>query len=168
MEEDCNGSYHEPNIEDDYSVDSLGVRYHLKEYSIRELKNAQKLFNLWHASPRNAIEREFGVLKKGFAIIASSTEPQYTFDAQRDVFVACCILHNFLMSIDPDEELIADVDRELLNSRRRLRRNAIDEDTEEGKVIRDNIAAQMWKAYNSSGFEWDSESKLFLAKYVKP
>ena len=23
MEEDCNGSYHEPNIEDDYSVDSL-------------------------------------------------------------------------------------------------------------------------------------------------
>uniref|UniRef100_A0A803N8A2 DDE Tnp4 domain-containing protein n=1 Tax=Chenopodium quinoa TaxID=63459 RepID=A0A803N8A2_CHEQI len=50
-------------------------------------------------------------------------------------------------SIDPDEELIAEVDRELLNSRRRPRRNAINEDTEEGKNIRDNIAAQMWNAY---------------------
>ena len=87
------------------------------------------------------------MLKKGFTIIASSTEPHYTFDAQKDVFLACCTLHNFLMSIDPDEELIADVDRELLNSRRRLRHNAIDEDTEEGKIIRDNVAAQMWKAY---------------------
>uniref|UniRef100_A0A803L9I9 Nuclease HARBI1 n=2 Tax=Chenopodium quinoa TaxID=63459 RepID=A0A803L9I9_CHEQI len=124
-----------------------GVRYHLKEYSFRAPENAQELFNLRHASLRNAIERAFGVLKKRFAIIASSTEPHYTFDTQRDVFLACCILHNFLMSIDPDEELIAEVDRELLNSRRRPRRNAIDEDTEEGKIIRDNIASQMWNAY---------------------
>uniref|UniRef100_A0A803KPA7 DDE Tnp4 domain-containing protein n=1 Tax=Chenopodium quinoa TaxID=63459 RepID=A0A803KPA7_CHEQI len=98
-----------------------GVRYHLKEYSVCAPENAQELFNLRHASLRNAIKRAFGVLKKRFAIIAMST--------------------------DPDEELIAEVDRELLNSRRRPRRNAIDEDTEKGKIIRDNIAAQMWNAY---------------------
>ncbi|XP_056685325.1 uncharacterized protein [Spinacia oleracea] len=124
-----------------------GVRYHLKEYSSRAPENAKELFNLRHASLRNAIERALGVLKKRFSLIASSTEPYFTFDTQRDVFLAGCILHNFLMGIDPDEELIAEVDRELLSSRRRNRHNAIDEDTEEGKIIRDNIAAQMWIDY---------------------
>nr|KAJ0211521.1 hypothetical protein LSAT_V11C400162550 [Lactuca sativa] len=46
-----------------------GVRYHLKEYSARALENAKELFNLRHASLRNAIERAFGVLKRRFPII---------------------------------------------------------------------------------------------------
>ena len=46
-----------------------GVRYHLKEYSICSPENAKELFNLRHASLRNAIERAFGVLKKRFSII---------------------------------------------------------------------------------------------------
>ena len=42
-----------------------GVRYHLKEYSKRNPpQNHKELFNLRHASLRNAIERTFGVLKK--------------------------------------------------------------------------------------------------------
>ena len=52
-----------------------GVRYHLKEYSIRFPENVKELFNLRHASLRNAIERAFGVLKKIFPIIASTTKP---------------------------------------------------------------------------------------------
>ena len=47
----------------------MGVRYHLKEYSVRLLENAKKLFNLRHASLRTTIERAFGVLKKRFPII---------------------------------------------------------------------------------------------------
>lgn len=43
-----------------------GVRYHLKEYSCRAPQNPRELFNLHHSSLRNAIERAFGVLKKGF------------------------------------------------------------------------------------------------------
>lgn len=125
-----------------------GVRYHLKEYSSRGPENAQELFNLRHASLRNAIERAFGVLKKRFAIIASSTEPHYSFETQRDIVLACCILHNFLMAIDPDEKLIAEVDRELSNRSARIRRNNVgDDDSEEGKIIRDNIAAEMWNNY---------------------
>ncbi|CAI9302075.1 unnamed protein product [Lactuca saligna] len=46
-----------------------GVRYHLKEYSTRAPQNARELFNLRHASLRNAIERAFGVLKRRFPII---------------------------------------------------------------------------------------------------
>nr|KAJ0214489.1 hypothetical protein LSAT_V11C400206730 [Lactuca sativa] len=46
-----------------------GVRYHLKEYSMRAPQNSKELFNLCHASLRNAIERAFGVLKRRFPII---------------------------------------------------------------------------------------------------
>ncbi|XLR52988.1 hypothetical protein S83_003660, partial [Arachis hypogaea] len=37
-----------------------GVWYHLKEYSVRELQNLKKLFNNYHSSLENVIERCFG------------------------------------------------------------------------------------------------------------
>nr|KAJ0223560.1 hypothetical protein LSAT_V11C200090390 [Lactuca sativa] len=46
-----------------------GVKYHLKEYSMRGPQNSKELFNLRHASLHNAIERAFGVLKRRFPII---------------------------------------------------------------------------------------------------
>jgi len=49
-----------------------GVKYHLKEYSHRGPQNPEELFNHWHSSLRNVIERTFGVLKKWFP-----TEPHY-------------------------------------------------------------------------------------------
>ena len=60
-------------------------------------------------------ERSFGVLKKRFLILGSGTEPYYSVETQADmVIVGCrCILHNYLMGIDPDERLIAEVDAEL-------------------------------------------------------
>ena len=64
---------------------------------------------------RNAIERALGVLKKRFRIIASGTEPHYLVDTQYDIILACCILHNYLMGVDPDERLIAKVNRELFS-----------------------------------------------------
>ncbi|XLS46787.1 hypothetical protein HN51_021145, partial [Arachis hypogaea] len=81
------------------------VRYHLKEYARRGPENEKELFNLRHASLRNVIER--------FAIITSGTEPHYDFEIMTEIVLACCILHNFLMGVDPDPHLIAQVDREL-------------------------------------------------------
>ena len=78
-----------------------GVRYHLKEYSARAPQNARELFNLRHASLRNSIERAFGVLKKRFPIIRSSTEPFYSCETHSNIFLACCILHNFLLRARP-------------------------------------------------------------------
>ncbi|XP_028116143.1 putative nuclease HARBI1 [Camellia sinensis] len=49
------------------------TRYHLKEYSVHQPENSRELFNLRHASLRNAIERAFGVLKKRFPILGSGT-----------------------------------------------------------------------------------------------
>ena len=71
-----------------------GVRYYLKEYSIRSPENAKQLFNLRHASLCNAIERAFHVLEKRFSIIASTTEPSYCIDTQNEIILSCCILHN--------------------------------------------------------------------------
>ncbi|XLS97323.1 hypothetical protein HN51_040058 [Arachis hypogaea] len=76
-------------------------------------KNEKELFNFRHALLRNVIERSFGVLKKRFAIITSGTEPHYDVETMTKIVLACFILHNFLMGVDPDSYLIAQVDREL-------------------------------------------------------
>ncbi|XP_050277871.1 uncharacterized protein LOC126719344 [Quercus robur] len=93
-----------------------GVRYHLKEYVVRPLENAKELFNLRHASLRTVIERVFGVFKKRFPIIASTIEPNYYVDTQNEIILACCMLHSYLMGVDPNESLIAKVDEEVLYS----------------------------------------------------
>ncbi|KAF2302879.1 hypothetical protein GH714_010073 [Hevea brasiliensis] len=93
-----------------------GERYHLKEYSRNPPRNARELFNLRHASLRNAIERAFGVVKKRFPIIASYIEPHYGVEKQKEIILACCILHNYLMNVDPDENILAEVDAELINN----------------------------------------------------
>nr|KAJ0224982.1 hypothetical protein LSAT_V11C100023760 [Lactuca sativa] len=82
-----------------------GVRYHLKEYSAWAPENAEELFNLHHASLRNVIERAFGALKRRFPIIRSTHEPFYSCETQSDLFLACCILHNFLLQEDRDKNL---------------------------------------------------------------
>ncbi|XP_016182102.1 putative nuclease HARBI1 isoform X1 [Arachis ipaensis] len=126
------------------------VRYHLKEYARRGPENEKELFNLRHASLRNVIERSFGVLKKRFAIITSGTEPHYDFETMTEIVLACCILHNFLMGVDSDPHLIAQVDRELQENNPEedeVVRHEQDEDYRRGAILRDEIAAQMWADY---------------------
>ena len=127
------------------------MHYHLKEYySIRPPENAKELFNLRHASLRNAIEKAFGVLKKRFLIIANTTELSYCVDTQNEIIFACCILHNYLMGVDLDESLIAKVDEEVLYSHRERVASTPredDEDARQGNIIRDSIALAMWQNY---------------------
>ncbi|XXG66422.1 hypothetical protein AAC387_Pa05g3906 [Persea americana] len=128
-----------------------GVRYHLKEYSSHEPQNEKELFNLRHASLRNVIERAFGVLKKRFPIVASGNESYFSVDTTSEIILACCILHNFLMDVDPDEHLIHKVDCELQNGpvvNSREGPTVADEDSRLGAALRDNIAAHMWNDYN--------------------
>jgi hypothetical protein len=134
-----------------------GVRYHMKEYSARNPpQNSKELFNLRHASLRNAIERAFGVLKKRFAILSNSTEPTYGVKAQKLIIFACCILHNYLMSTDPDEDLIAEVDAELANqnvSHENHRAPTSDRDEFAlGGAIKNSVAHQMWLNYENNAF----------------
>ncbi|KAF2291970.1 hypothetical protein GH714_042312 [Hevea brasiliensis] len=128
-----------------------GVRYHLNEYSRRGPQNAKELFNHRYASLRNVIERAFGVLKKRFQIIASGTEPHYSFETMIEIVLACCIIHNFLMGVDPDENLIAEVDRELMHAEADHHVGtsglATDADYRIGVMLREQIASQMWNDY---------------------
>lgn len=129
-----------------------GMRYHLKEYTNHAPENPMELFNLRHSSLRNAVERCIGVLKKRFPIIASGTEPHYNEDTMSDVFIACCIIHNFLMGVDPDEELIDEVDNELMHSEEEDDTPPTTRNNEyrRGERIRDNIAFMMWRDYISN------------------
>lgn len=77
-----------------------GTRYHLEESQLSTWKT-RNFFNHRHASLRSAIKKAFGVLKKHFPTNTIRIEPQYPFDTQTDITLACCILHNFLMSVDP-------------------------------------------------------------------
>ncbi|XVF88623.1 hypothetical protein PTKIN_Ptkin19aG0065700 [Pterospermum kingtungense] len=129
-----------------------GVRYHLKEYSRRGPENAKELFNHKHASLHNVIKRAFNVLKKRFPIIASGTKPCYSFKTMIEIVLACCILHNFLMGVDPDENLINEVDMELqVEDSNSVGRDGVgtDADSRVGEMIRNNIAQHMWIDYQS-------------------
>lgn len=54
----------------------------------------EELFNLRHASARNAVERVFGVLKRRFRIL--SIPPEYSLQVQSTIPVALAVIHNFI------------------------------------------------------------------------
>ena len=60
-------------------------------------------------------------------------------------------MHNFLLGADPNEDLIAEVDRDLISSQvtnevpgKHIPR---DEDGRREEMLRDNIAIEMWRDY---------------------
>ena len=128
-----------------------GVCYHLKENSTRGPENAEEIFNHWHSSLRNAIERTFGVLKKQFSIISGMTKPFFSVDTVTEIILAYCILHYYLMGVDPDERLIAEVDQEILNgdihNEARNSTNDSDVDARRGAILRTSIATRMGNDY---------------------
>ncbi|XP_019431499.1 PREDICTED: putative nuclease HARBI1 [Lupinus angustifolius] len=133
------------------------TRYHLKEFSARNPpRTPQELFNNLHSSLRNVVERAFGVLKKKFPIIASGTESNYGIKTQSRIIIACCILHNYLVGLDPveDKELLAEVDVEIYCESVAQYDGALTNDNDEehtrlGENLRNSIAAAMWTDYQS-------------------
>jgi hypothetical protein len=59
------------------------------------------LFNLRHASLRNAIEHIFGVLKQRFRILLIA--PEYNLEIQARIPAALCAIHNFIQEHDPND-----------------------------------------------------------------
>ncbi|KAL5728327.1 hypothetical protein ACHQM5_001425 [Ranunculus cassubicifolius] len=99
-----------------------GTRYHLQEWKSkgkaytewdkRKPKNAKELFNHRHSSLRNTVERAFGVLKNRWKILDDS-EPFFSYDTQVEVVLACCILHNYIKEVDPNDIIFAQVEKEM-------------------------------------------------------
>ena len=78
----------------------------MKEFSDRPPENEQELFNLRHSSLRTSIEREFGVLKKCFRVL--DAEPFWSFETQVKVVLACYVVHNHIMGVEPSYHIMED------------------------------------------------------------
>ena len=78
----------------------------MKEFSDRPPENAQELFNLQHSSLRTTIERGFGVLKKRFRVL--DAESFWSFPTQVKVVLACCVVHNHIMGVEPNGLIMED------------------------------------------------------------
>ena len=62
--------------------------------------------------------------------------------------MACCILNNYLIDVDPDKNLIVEVNRELMDKDTNLEAvntaNGIDANGRLDVILRNSIVASMW------------------------
>ncbi|KAK5786333.1 hypothetical protein PVK06_040969 [Gossypium arboreum] len=96
------GSAHDTRILSDALSRPRGLRVP-KEFSAQGLENAKELFNLRHSSLRITIECVLGILKKRFRVL--DAEPFWNFQTQLDIVLACCIIHNHIIGVDPSDLL---------------------------------------------------------------
>ncbi|KAL5550032.1 hypothetical protein UlMin_000208 [Ulmus minor] len=94
-----------------------GQNYHLYDRTGKYGDHRKEIFNYRHASLRNVIERTFGIWKNRFRILRRI--PHYTLKKQRDIVIACVVLHNFfkLFSYEatvfnPEDSVVDDDDDE--------------------------------------------------------
>lgn len=127
------------------------TRYHLKEFSNDPPQSKEELFNLRHSSLRTTIERCFGVLKKRFRVL--DAEPYWSFKTQVDVVLACCVIHNYIMGVDPVDSIMEEVNEDMWRDQNREVGQSQMEVREENKAWvdkRDNISEAMWRDYVTS------------------
>lgn len=63
-------------------------------------RDKKELFNLRHASLRNAVERIFGIIKRQWRILLLA--PEYKMEVQARIPAALCAIHNFIQRLDPE------------------------------------------------------------------
>lgn len=126
------------------------VRYHLKEYGAgrRRPQNYKELFNHRHAVLRNHVERTLGVVKKRFPILKVATF--HKIENQVKIPVAAAVFHNIIRSLNGDEQWLNNQPHNIHPS------NYVDlpdgdegndQSTNQGNLLRDTIAHQMWNDY---------------------
>lgn len=133
-----------------------GRRYHLRDYNGRgRLRGKEDLFNYKHSSCRNIIERCIGVLKARFPILKLMTN--YPLRRQRQIPIACCTLHNFILQEHALDALFTQYSSENMVFEHVLEANQnqetiqfdVSQTTQMGH-IRDQIATQMWNDYTAT------------------
>ncbi|KAL2240870.1 UNVERIFIED_CONTAM: hypothetical protein Sindi_0728200 [Sesamum indicum] len=99
---------------------------------------------------RNVIEWAFGVLKNGFPILKGPMLP-YSLDHQRDLVIACCVIHNFIRKFGIDDQFFErrergefdDPDNEANDQFRRLPQQS-QQDIDTQAAFRDAMAGHLW------------------------
>lgn len=59
---------------------------------------------------QTTIERGFGVLKKRFKVV--DNDPFWDLKTQKDVILVCCIIHNHIMGIAPNDIFMEEIIQE--------------------------------------------------------
>jgi len=96
-------------------------------------------------------------------MLVSGNEPFYSIRTQADIVLAACILHDYLMRVDPDRQLIEEVDCELLISNE-LYGSCLSNSTSESREMeefKDSLANAMWIDYINGPIV----GKLFIFMY---
>jgi hypothetical protein len=121
--------------------------------------NKEKLYNLWHSSAQNVVERVFGVLKKHWAIF--TRPPQFSMAIQAQVPPGLAATHNFIMDNDPhdidhyltgilEEDLDLNPGAVVVNEFGTLaNRSVLRVEKERAELKRDSIAQAMWNDYQA-------------------
>ena len=151
-----------------------GVRYHVSFFIGNPPQNRRELFNMYHCSARNYIERLWGVLKKRFPIL--NDLPTFPLDKQIQIIYACATLHNFIKQTpqnrdEQEDEYLAEVKQAEAadlhiafdNEGQRFAHERFhyvadpneeeeldeleEEDNQDSILWRDRIAAAMWNEY---------------------
>ncbi|WCJ44480.1 hypothetical protein M5689_025146 [Euphorbia peplus] len=100
-----------------------------------------------HSSLRTSIERTFGLLKAHFRVLDS--RPFWSYQTQVDVVIACCILHNHIMGVDPEDGITEEVNttNEPTTQRSQLSQREEMQENREWAIKRDMIANSMWNDF---------------------
>ncbi|KAK5811248.1 hypothetical protein PVK06_026572 [Gossypium arboreum] len=154
-------------IRNGYITPYRGVRYHLKEFSDQGPENANELFNLHHSSLRITIERVLGILKKRFPVL--DAEPIWNFQTQVDIVVACCIIHNHIIGVDPSDLLNQGLYEEPKSDLiiPTLTEQEEREEVREWSAKRDKIAQTMWTDYMARNIRMDKGNKERTSKQFR-
>ncbi|GJW81048.1 ribonuclease H-like domain-containing protein [Tanacetum coccineum] len=79
------------------------------DFRRRRALNSKEKFNHSHAKLRNMIERAYGVLKAHFPILKRMAP--FSLTTQRNIMIACFVLHNFIRKEGLDDELFSTYDQ---------------------------------------------------------
>lgn len=78
-------------------------------------------------------------------------EPHWSFQTQVDIVLACCIIHNFIMGIDPQDIITVTTNAEIESQNQSVRSQQTQrqerDESREWTAKRDSIAHNMWNDY---------------------
>ena len=92
------------------------------------------------------------MLKKCFRVL--DAEPFWSFPTQVKVVLACCVVHNHIMGVEPNDHIMEDAMNQVESSDHQQETQSRRESVEDSRLWnakRDEICQAMWSDYIRSG-----------------
>ena len=92
------------------------------------------------------------MLKKRFRVL--DAEPFWSFETQVKVVLVCCVVHNHIMGVEPNDHIMEDAMNQAESSDPQQETQSCRESVEDSRswnAKRDEICQTMWSDYTRSG-----------------